>query len=256
MLVRSPDTDVLIILIALVGRLSAQNVIVDFGYGNTRRFISISGIFETLNKTSPGLTIALLGFHALTGCDYTSSFNRRGKMQPFKRLESQHEYIPALFSLSTNEVDVNGVTKFVASLYRCDTSDIDEARYTSFIRMTMGTSDKIVDQIKRCNCALLPPCTKTLTKHIKRSNYVAKMWRRADEFDPTDGDNPLDYGWQLGDDGLQPEWFDGNQLPDPNSITRPEEELDIGAQSDASDDSEDNESDVAWNEETDDDSED
>ena len=64
------------------------------------------------------------------------------------------------------------------------------------------------------------------------------MWRRVDEFDPTDGDNPLDYCWQLGDDGLQPEWFDGSQLPDPNSITRPEEELDICAQSDASDDSE------------------
>ena len=88
-------------------------------------------------------------------------------MEPFKRLESQHEYIPALFSLSTNEVDVNGVTKFVASLYRCDTSDIDEARYTSFIRMTMGTSDKIVDQIKRCNCALLPPCTKILKRQLK-----------------------------------------------------------------------------------------
>ena len=145
LLVRSSDTDVLIILIALVCRLSAQNVIVDFGHGNTRRFISVSGIVETLNKTSPGLTIALLGFHALTGCDYTSSFNRKGKIQPFKRLESQHEYIPALFSLSTNEVDVNGVTKFVASLYRCDTSDIDDARYTSFIRMTMGNSDKIVD---------------------------------------------------------------------------------------------------------------
>ena len=51
-------------------------------------------------------------------------------MEPFKRLESQHEYIPALFSLSTNEVDVNGVTKFVVSLYRCDTSDIDEAHHS------------------------------------------------------------------------------------------------------------------------------
>ena len=74
--------------------------------------------------------------------------------------------------------------------------------------------------------------------YIKRSNYVSKMWRRVDEFDPTDGDNPLDYCWQLGDDGLQPEWFDGNQLPDPNSITSPEEDLSIYAQSDASDDSE------------------
>ena len=84
LLVRSSDTDVLIILIALlISRLSTQNVIVDFGYGNTRRFISISGIVETLNKTSPGLTIALLGSHALTGCEYTSSFNRKGKMQPF-----------------------------------------------------------------------------------------------------------------------------------------------------------------------------
>ena len=49
-LVRSSDTDVLIILIALVGSMSVKDVMMDFGYGNTRRYIDISGIAENLIK--------------------------------------------------------------------------------------------------------------------------------------------------------------------------------------------------------------
>ena len=252
-LVRSSDTDVLIILIALVGRMSVKDVIMDFGSGNTRRYIDISGIAENLNKTSPCLPEALLGFHALTGCDFTSSFNRKGKIQPFKRLELQLEHVNPMCTLSTTDVDMGGLTKYVASLYRCDTSDIDDARYTCFIRMTMGTSKHSIDQIKRCNCASLPPCANALRKHIKRANYVAKMWRNADEYDPTGGDSPLDYGWELGEYGLQPEWFDGSQLPD--SLIQEENEA-TGSQRDSTSDSEGEESDGAWNEDSEDDSED
>ena len=255
MLVRSSDTDVLIILIALVGRLSMNDVFMDFGAGNTRRYINISGIAEALNNKTPNITEALLGFHALTGCDYTSSFHRKGKIQPFKRLESQNEHVGPMCTLSTNDVDESGIVKYVASLYRCDTSDIDEARYTSFIRMTTGSSDHVIEQIKRCNCASLPPCTNSLRKHIKIANYVAKMWKRAAEQDPTEGENPLNYGWELGEDGLQPEWFDGKQLPD--SITEDEENGDTGPINDSTNDNESEDSDVAWNEEdSDDDSED
>ena len=114
----------------------------------------------------------------------------------------------------------------------------------------MGTSERIIDQIKRCNCASLPPCANTLRKHIKRANYVAKMWRSADEYDPTGGDSPLDYGWELGEYGLQPEWFDGSQLPD--SLIQEENEA-IGPQRDSANDSECEESDGAWNEDSDDD---
>ena len=122
-LVRSSDTDVLIILLALVGRLALKDVKMDYGSGNTRRYIDVSGIAENLNKTSPCFTDALLGFHALTGCYFTSSFNRKGKIQPFKRLESDHEYVNPMCTLSTTDVDVDGLTKYVALLYHCDTSN-------------------------------------------------------------------------------------------------------------------------------------
>ena len=55
-LVRSSDTDVLIILLALVGRLALKDVKMDYGSGNTRRYIGVSGIAENLDKTSPCLT--------------------------------------------------------------------------------------------------------------------------------------------------------------------------------------------------------
>ena len=87
-MVRSTDTDVLVILIGLIGRSDYMSLIMDYGSGNHRRYINVSLIAARLEEKHPGLTEALIGFHALTGCDFTSSFNRLGKLNPFQRLEA------------------------------------------------------------------------------------------------------------------------------------------------------------------------
>ena len=106
-------------------------------------------------------------------------------------------YVMALRSLTSEEVDIPAVTSFVCSLFGFKTFDINEARYKAFMCMSGGTEKEPLTRIKMTNCAPLPPCTKALGNHIKRAQYVARIWKRADKTDPTGGASPTDYGWKL-----------------------------------------------------------
>ena len=121
------------------------------------------------------MTEALLVMHALTGCDFTLCFFRKGKLKPFQRLvaDISDRHVSALRSLTSIEVDIPGVTSFVCSMYGFTTSDINEARYKAFIRMSGGDEKYPLATIKKINCASLPPCNKTLGNHVKRTQVVS-----------------------------------------------------------------------------------
>ena len=108
-LVRSTDTDVLVILIGPAGRSLGCNSILDYGSGNHRRYIVVPNIAPILNEKQDGMTIeALLGMHALTGCDFTLCFFRKGKLKPFQRLvaDVSDRHVTALRSLTSDDVDM------------------------------------------------------------------------------------------------------------------------------------------------------
>ena len=63
-------------------------------------------------------------------------------------------YVTALRSLTSIEVDMPGVTSFVCSVYGFTTSDINEARYNAFIRMSGGDEKYPLATIKKSNCAM------------------------------------------------------------------------------------------------------
>ena len=71
----------------------------DYGSVNHRRYVALSKIAAILNEKQPGPTEALLGMHALTGCDFTSCFFRKGKLKPFV---TDVSYVMALRSLTWN----------------------------------------------------------------------------------------------------------------------------------------------------------
>ena len=81
--------------------------------------------------------------------------------------------VTALRSLTSIEVDMPGVTSFVCSMYSFTTSDINEARYNAFIRMSGGDEKYPLATIKKRNCASLPPCNNTLGNHVKRAQVVS-----------------------------------------------------------------------------------
>lgn len=78
-IVRASDTDVLVILIGLLGkqrREARPQIIFDCGSGNNRRYINVNNVADVLEEKNEGLAQALPGYHAFTGCDFTSAFYR------------------------------------------------------------------------------------------------------------------------------------------------------------------------------------
>ena len=95
-LVRSSDTDVVVILVGMLGRNimngeTLKQIAMDSGSGNSRRYIDITKIVLALEEKQNGLSAAMPGLHAFTGSDVTSSFYRKGKVKPYELLEKDNE---------------------------------------------------------------------------------------------------------------------------------------------------------------------
>ena len=153
--IRSSDTDVLVIVIGISDRLCDVDVVMEFGIGATRRFIQITDIDNNLESTKPGLPKALLGFHALTGSDYTSCFYRKGKSKPLTVLENDDSHISSMNSMVTENPDMEGITRFVCHIYGFKTeSSINHARFLSFKKMTGGK----LSRVKTVKCRPAKKC--------------------------------------------------------------------------------------------------
>lgn len=68
--------------------------------------------------------------------------------------------------------------------------------------------------VKKVDCALLPPCGKTLQNKIWRAHYVCIIWGNADSTHPDQDLDPLLYGWKDERGHYAPDWFPGPAEPD------------------------------------------
>lgn len=71
-----------------------------------------------------------------------------------------------------------------------------------------------MSKVKKVDCALLPPCGKTLRNKVKRAQYVSIIWGNADSAHPSQGLDPLEYGWKNDNGHYYPDWFPGPAEPD------------------------------------------
>ena len=72
----SGDTNIFIMAFTL---FYSDNLILDSGSGEGRKIVRMSDV-----ETQEGNRNALISFHAFTGCDYTSSFFRKGKTTAYR----------------------------------------------------------------------------------------------------------------------------------------------------------------------------
>jgi len=97
--IRCNDTDVLIIILGNMNKfINAVNIWLEVGLISTNnlRYIDVSKLFSSFGIE---LSTTLLAFHALTGCDFTPAFYRKGKQKPFKILEQNRSFQKSLSSL-------------------------------------------------------------------------------------------------------------------------------------------------------------
>ena len=76
--VRSPDTDVFLLLLHFPRSFHFSNLVFGTGNGNNMRLLNINLIAATHENNFSGFSEAVLGLHAFSGCDTTSAFVRQG----------------------------------------------------------------------------------------------------------------------------------------------------------------------------------
>ena len=171
--VRSPssDIDILVILLNIIEEQS--QVYLDFGVGLNRKGLFLSDI-----EMEDGLKKCLIGFHAFTGNDYVSSFFRKGKSECWKVVQKNNRFVNTFSLLGQvweldEQIFVN-LEEYVCHLYGYRQKNVNDVRKKLFDK-------KYVRQGKTIDISLLPPCQSSLRLHILRSNIIAKIWKSSGE---------------------------------------------------------------------------
>ena len=207
--IRSPDTDVFILLLHFSQHLN-QKILFDTGSGNKRRLINVKKVVENVGDK---LSHALPALHSFSGCDTTSAFVRKGKIVALRTLRRNEEYLDVFLSLGkTLELTESVLTKleeFVCKLYgKSNMKDINSLRYSKFLERFRAKPGMLLSTYNGIYMSLLPPCRDCLKMHIKRVNYQALI--KADQA-VHDVPSPSGHGWQIENDKLELKWTD-NEL--------------------------------------------
>ena len=101
-------------------------------------------------------------FHALTGCDTTSSFKYKGKRSCWKLLQEDHTFVEGFASIMQHplvalSVVTDTAKAFICRLYQGDAkgTDLDLVRMNTFCHKTRD--------IER-----IPPTSNAFEQHLKR----------------------------------------------------------------------------------------
>ena len=215
--IRCDDTDVLVILVHHVAKCNEKpNVWMEVGVGNrnNHRYINVSAISSTLG---PEISDALPAFHAFTGCDYAAAFMGKGKQKPFDVMVKRPKFVGAFANLGLQQhiqdVTLQALEKYVCTLYgRPKMTSTNDARHHIFLVNYAPHGSSALEKMKGINPSSLPPCKSALTEKIRRTNFIAHVWKRATEAVPSDW-NHTEYDWELDNSTFSMKWYAGNQIP-------------------------------------------
>ena len=189
--IRSPsgDTDILVIMVGLLHDGHGDRIIFDDFHGDSRKVYTLGNILFLLDDE---IINSLIGFHAFTGNDFVSSFFRKGKNTCFKLLQKHKCFRNAFSQLGSNwelsEETLDSLESFVVRLYGVTKApNVNAARHKIF-------STKFENEEKCVDMSLLPPYQSVLRLHCESTNFVAAVWKRSTESQPSIPD-PVHFGW-------------------------------------------------------------
>ena len=111
------------------------------------------------------------------------------------------------------EEDTQVLESFVCNMYgQKRFRSIDDLRLELFLKKYKPNNDSLGDNVRKLDAASLPPCSRVLLKKLKRSSYIARLWRNCFNADPQDQD-VLSFGWRMEDGHYNIQWFDGDAAP-------------------------------------------
>ena len=91
---------------------------------------------------------------------------------------------------------------------------MNTARFESFLQhYAPKKKSEPLDRIQGINPSSMPPCQAVLENKIKRADYVATLWKQANQAKPASEMAPEQCGWEKTPDGFKVKWFNCEQLP-------------------------------------------
>lgn len=125
--------------------------------------------------------------HAFTGCDYTASFFRKGKVKLFEILKKNASFLETFASLNTfldieNEDVVRSMKEFTCLMHSVKKYvSVNTARLIVFqnVYSRKKMFEPFFQKIKGFDSTSIPPCYRTLRQKILRTIFVSSMWNNA-----------------------------------------------------------------------------
>jgi hypothetical protein len=185
-MLRTVDTDVVVLAVANMQQLPIDELWVAFGVGSAYRHIAIHTIATAIGCEKAS---ALPYFHALTGCDVTSSFYGKGKKSAWDAWNNCSFVTEPFASLSNCPKELSKSMRallehFVVQMYSktLNATSVNEARLILF-----SNGNRSIECV--------PPTQGALEQHALRAAYQAgHVWAQAltaEQVLPSPGD----WGW-------------------------------------------------------------
>ena len=198
-MIRTVDTDVVVLAVSAMNQLELEEMWILFGVGKKTRFIPIHELCTTLG---PSKCMVLPLFHTITGCDQSSSFAGRSKKTAWAVWNIYEELTESLQSVChcPSEEQVQSIMptleRFVILMYDRGSSSVsvNDARKELFTK-----KGRTIESI--------PPTQNALYLHVKRAIYQgAYVWGQL-QLPFLTLPSPADWGWQKGVDYMwEPVW--------------------------------------------------
>ena len=136
---KTVDTDVIVIAMAMFPRLNLEELWIEFGSGKNKSYYPIHQLYHHYGRDK---CQALLFFHSFTGCDQVSYFNSAKKKSAWKTWNSFPEITTDFLKLSKAptleivETSFPMIERFTALMYKRTTNatSVDEVRREMFVK--------------------------------------------------------------------------------------------------------------------------
>lgn len=200
----SEDTDVFILSLVFSEQLGVQ-IFQKCGTQNRTQLVDVGKICSAIG---PDVCKALIGMHAMTGCDTVSAFAGKGKLRSLEIVKKNKDMRESLMQLGdswrlSTELQ-SKLEAFVCLMYapKPGTNNVNDLRYNLFCSRKGEVESH-----------QLPPCQDCLKKHSERANFQAAIWKRSILADPNTP-VPVRHGWKMEEGHLVIDWMDGSPAPE------------------------------------------
>ena len=168
--IKCSDTDVLLLLLHYFKDLPSTTT---FETNEKKKFL-LGQLSECIGEEK---CAALLGFHAITDCDQTGSFNGFSKEKCWKSFMSSDVLILNAFSNLGSNLDnsvKDGIENYVIRLYADNLPQIN-----NFAKTVDSLADLRYQMVlkSQSESEKLPPTKSALVQKILRAHYTAMVWK-------------------------------------------------------------------------------